>query len=307
MIRSASHARRSVRDELAAAGIVSAEAEASRIVAEVCEVEPARLPLAPELTDEQIARIAQITARRVAHEPLQYILGWVGFRRLTLDVGPGVFVPRPETEVLVSTALAALADDELAWMPAELRQPRAIAVDLCAGSGAIALALGDECAGLLVYAVEREPAAFPWLKRNLDKHRDQLAARGSQVIPVLADATADPLPGLQGKVRLVACNPPYIPADCVPRDRSVAEYDPASALYGGTDGLDVVRGVCRTAAALLRPGGVLAMEHGDLQGGGAGANDPGVPGVLRGSGWYGDIRDLPDLAGRPRVTVARRI
>ena len=269
-------------------------------------MELARLPLAPELSDEQLARVAEITARRVAHEPLQYILGWVGFRRLTLDVGAGVFVPRPETEVLVSTAVEALADDERAWMPAELRQPRAIAVDLCAGSGAIALALGDECAGLLVYAVEREPAAFAWLQRNLDKHRDQLAARGSEVIPVLADATNDPLPNLHGRVGLVTCNPPYIPDGCVPRDRSVAEYDPASALYGGTDGLDVVRGVCGTAAALLRPGGVLVMEHGDLQGGGEGANDPGVPGVVRGSGWFADIRDLPDLSGRPRVTVARR-
>lgn len=291
---------------MAAAGIESADAESARIVADVLGVEPARLPLAPDPTDDQLDRIEQFAARRVAREPLQHILGWVGFRHLTLEVGPGVFVPRPESEVLVDAALAALADDELAGMPAELRVPRAIVVDLCAGSGAIGLAIADECAGVQVFAVEREPDAFLWLERNVQAQHERLAARRSEVLPVQADATDNPVPDLTGRARLVTCNPPYIPDDCVPRDPEVALHDPAAALYGGTDGLDVVRGVCRTAAVLLRPGGVLAMEHGDVQGGGPTAADPGVPGVLRDSGWYGDIRDLPDLTGRPRVTVARR-
>lgn len=279
-----------------AAGIATADGEAGLIVAEVLGTTPAALPMAPDATTDQVVRCADIAARRAQREPLQHLLGWAGFRRLTLAVGPGVFVPRPETEVLVDAGLAAL----------HRSADRPVAVDLCAGSGAVALALADEHPGLTVYAVERERAAMQWLTRNVAALTPRLAAVGSTVVPVAADATDDPLPDLHGQVSLVVSNPPYIPDDCVPRDPEVALHDPFAALYGGPDGLDVVRGICQTAAILLLPGGVVAMEHGELQGSLDQDDATGVPAVLRGSGAFADIRVLADLTGRPRVTVARR-
>lgn len=294
--------RRAVRAQLVAAGIASADAEAGVIVADVLGVTPAVLPLVDEATAEQVARCEAVASRRAGREPLQHLLGWAGFRRLTLEVGPGVFVPRPETEVLVDVALAAL--DEVRDSPISGASPP-IAVDLCAGSGAIALALADESPGTRAYAVERERAAFGWLERNVAALTGRLAEVDSMVVTVHADATADPLPQLAGQVHLVVSNPPYIPHGCVPRDPEVARFDPAAALYGGSDGLDVVRGICATAARLLHPGGVLAIEHGELQGSLA-EGDPGVPAVLRESGDFEALRVVDDLTGRPRVTVARR-
>jgi release factor glutamine methyltransferase len=302
---SPSQVRRSVRDRLAAAGITSADAEATLIVADALGVEPSRLVLAPDPDGAQVERIERCTARRVEREPLQHILGWAGFRRLTLDVGPGVFVPRPETEVLAEVCLAALREGDIAGdLPAELHRPRATAVDLCAGSGAVALALADEFPGLLVYAVEREEAAFEWLTRNIEKHHTWLRGRGAEVIGVNADVRHAPLDSLHGHVDVVASNPPYIPDDCVPRDPEVAQHDPPAALFGGPDGLDTVRDLIVTAARLLRPGGVLAIEHGDEQG--VDHQHGGVPGLLRATGWFDNIHDVPDLTGRPRVAVGRR-
>lgn len=297
--------RREVRDRLAAAGIESADAEATLIVAEVLEVQPARLVMSADANPAQVARVEALTARRVRREPLQHVLGWAGFRRLTVDVGPGVFVPRPETEILVDECLAALgANEPEAHVAAELNHPRAIAVDLCSGSGAIALALADEFPGLRAYAVEAATPALPWLQRNISKWSERLAKRGAEVIAVHADACSNPLAELAGTVDLVASNPPYIPADCVPRDPEVANFDPPTALYGGSDGLEVVRCLTVTAARLLRAGGTLAVEHGDEQG--EDHRTAGVPGVLRASGWFVDVHDVADLNGRPRVTVARR-
>ncbi|MFZ1670626.1 MAG: hypothetical protein WAT65_06730, partial [Candidatus Nanopelagicales bacterium] len=145
-----------------------------------------------------------------------------------------------------------------------------------------------------------------WTGRNIDRHRQQVASVGSTVELVAGDAgkSDEVLTHLLGLVDVVTCNPPYIPQDAVPRDPEVRDYDPPEALYGGDDGLDVVRAVVRSAARLLRPGGTLLIEHGDHQGFEAG--QLGVPGAVEQSGDFLDIIDHLDLTERPRVTVATR-
>jgi release factor glutamine methyltransferase len=216
--------------------------------------------------------------RRAAREPLQHITGVAYFRHLTLQVGPGVFVPRPETEVVVDAVLAALAGTE---------SPRV--VDLCTGSGALALAVATEVPGSEVHAVELEPAAHAWAARN---------CAGSSVDLRLGDmATA--FPDLDGTVDLVVSNPPYIPVGAVVRDPEVAAHDPAVSLWSGDDGLDAMRVVERVAARLLRAGGVVVAEHADLQG-------VSAPAVFAASGSWRDVADHRDLAGRDRYVTAVR-
>lgn len=285
--------RRKVAATLAQAGVPSADVDAGWLVAEVLGVTPTQLALGAELNPDQAQRLAEWVARRSDREPLQHILGTAAFRHLEVAVGPGVFVPRPETEVLVDLALGALA----AGVGVDVS---ARAVDLCSGSGVIALALAMERPGTAVWAVELEAAARAWLQRNVAAQQQLLAQRGSAVTVVAGDATSPPAEVPRG-VDVVTCNPPYIPDAAVPRDLEVARYDPAAALYGGPDGLDVVRGVVVAAAELLRPGGGLLIEHGDEQGA-----DDGVPGVVAAHGGFVDVVDHRDHAGRPRVTVARR-
>jgi len=268
------------------------------LVAAVAGTTPAGLVTIDALDEDQQRVLAEWVARRARREPLQHILGDAAFRHLTLQVGPGVFVPRPETEVLVDLARD-LVDGHAHGAG---RAVRPVLVDLCAGSGAIALALATECQGVDVWAVELHDPARAWLERNLAAHREPLNAAGSTVTVVVADATADPLPELAGRVDVVTCNPPYIPDEAVPRDPEVARFDPPPALYGGPDGLDVVRGVIATAASLLRPGGWLLVEHGDAQG----WQDGGVPQLLVDHVAFDDVDDRTDLAGRPRVSIARR-
>ena len=234
----------------------------------------------------------------MAREPLQHILGSAAFRHLSVAVGPGVFVPRPETETLVELALSVLESDGLSGGISDAASTRA--VDLCSGSGVVALALATERPGTTVWAVELDSHARGWLDRNVAAHQQVLAQRGSAVVVVAGDATAPPQTVPRG-VDIVTCNPPYIPDAAVPRDPEVALHDPAIALYGGPDGLDVVRGVVGVAAELLRPGGWLLIEHGDAQGG-----HDGVPGVVSAHGGFVDVADHRDDAGRPRVTLARR-
>ncbi len=217
--------------------------------------------------------------------PLQHLTGRAPFRHLELAVGPGVFVPRPETEQLVEWALAQLAGAD---------EP--VVVDLGAGSGAIALSLAHEHPGARVTAVERDPQAAEWTRHNADLR----AAAGDRPVTVLSGDMTDPalLRDLDGAVDLVVSNPPYVPDGArVPRE--VADHDPPLALWGGPDGLDVVRGLLRTAARLLRPGGALGIEHADQQG-------SALPALVRGTGEFTDVADHPDLAGRPRFTTARR-
>jgi release factor glutamine methyltransferase len=183
-----------------------------------------------------------------------------------------------------------------------------LAVDLCTGSGAIALSVATEVPHSIVHAVEIEEAAHGWAEKNVAAYADRLAAVGSQVVLHRGDATTahlESLAALVGRVDVVVTNPPYIPDDAVPRDPEVAQYDPPRALYGGHDGLDVVRGIATSAAALLRSGGVLVVEHSDAQGEDGG--ESGVPAVLREHGSWVDVVDHPDLAGRARTTTAVRI
>src|SRR3954469_18488861 len=221
---------------------------------------------------------------RASRVPLQHLTGKAYFRHLTLAVGPGVFVPRPETELVAGAAV-----DEAVRLLAEGVAPTV--VDLGTGSGAIAVSVATEAKGARVLAVEADPDAHAWAGRNVEGTGVELR------LGDLADAFAD----LDGQVDVVVSNPPYIPPDAVPLDPEVRDHDPQLALYGGgEDGLDALRAVERTARRLLRPGGLLLVEHADSQG-------ESAPAVLRATAAWRDVTDVPDLNGRPRYVQARRI
>ena len=232
------------------------------------------------LAETDAAAILDLVARRSLREPLQHITGRAPFRGIELLVGPGVFVPRPETEQVAQFAI-----DALRAMP----DPEPIAVDLGTGSGAIALAMAAEVPNARVFAVENSSEAFPWTTRNFAQVG---ADNATLVFGDLADAFAE----LDGMVAVVISNPPYIPADAIPRDPEVRLFDPAHALFGGPDGLDVVRHVSRTALRLLRPGGVLVIEHGELQG-------AEIRALLSADGWRSPATHR-DYTTRDRATTA---
>lgn len=285
---------------LAQAGVASPEVDATLLAAHVLGVPRGRLYLHDRLPPEQRMAYERLLSRRIARVPLQHLLGEAGFRRVTLAVGPGVFVPRPETELVAQVAI-----DALVAMPVGQRR----AVDLCAGSGAIAFSLAVEVPGCSVSAVEVDPAAIVWTRANLERMASRIAVAGSDADVIEADATtcADPGGALAdgaGRVDVVTVNPPYVPDGARVRDPEVRDHDPPRALYGGPDGLDVVRGVLRTAATLLRPGGLLVVEHSDEQGEAAGPL--GVPGLLHADHRWVEIADHLDLARRPRYTTATR-
>jgi release factor glutamine methyltransferase len=253
--------------------------DAELLLSHVIGVPRSRLLLIETVHPSAVVTFERLVKRRAAREPLQHILGRAPFRHLMLAVGPGVFIPRPETELLVDEALAHLHD--------HAGQP--LVIDLCSGSGALALAVATELPGSRVIAVEREPDALEWLGRN--------AAR-TQVSVVAGDAT-DPelLADLRGSVDVVLANPPYVPAAAIV-DVEV-RADPAAAVFGGGDGLAVVPHVIARAGEWLRPGGLFAMEHEASQG-------EVVPELLRMAGGWRDIADHRDLAGRPRYATAIR-
>ena len=234
------------------------------------------------VTDAERDEYRAALARRASREPLQHITGLAPFRSLELAVGPGVFVPRPETEFA-----AQLAIDALLAVP----MPSPLAVDLGTGSGAIALAMAVEVPHARVVAVERSPEAHAWAERNV-------RASGADNIRLVLGDLAEALPELDGTVDVVASNPPYIPDGAIPRDVEVRLHDPAAALYGGPDGLDIVRVLSRRARALLRPGGALVIEHGELQG-------TAMRELLAADGWRAAATHR-DLLGRDRVTTAVR-
>ncbi len=275
---------RTAAETLAAAGIESPAVDARLLLAHVLDVDPGRLLLDPEVDEESSERFAELVRRRAAREPLQHLTGVAYFRHRELSVGPGVFVPRPETEVMTGWAI-----DRLRELIAAGRTPRA--VDLCSGSGAIAGALATEAPPTEVTAVELSADAAAYAQRNL---------AGTGVELVVADL-ADALPDEVGSVDLVIANPPYIPLDAyasVPTE--VRDHDPAEALFSGADGLDEIRVLVGVAARLLVDGGLLCFEHADVQG-------EAAPAVVLASGEFHTIRDRLDLAGRPRfVTAVRR-
>jgi release factor glutamine methyltransferase len=224
-----------------------------------------------------------LVAERARRVPLQHLTGRAGFRRLELRVGPGVFVPRFETELVAGLAISALRG---------IRARPAVAVDLCTGSGAIALAIKDEVPAAQVHGVELSELAHAWAIRN----RDDL---GLDVDLRLGDATCA-FPDLEAAVDVVVSNPPYIPVGATPQDPEVRDHDPALALYGGScDGLRIPLEVAARSAVLLRPGAMFVMEHADVQG-------DWLAAALAATGLWQDIADHEDLNGRPRVLTAVR-
>jgi len=242
----------------------------------------ARAVLRASVTASDAERMRELVGRRAAREPLQHLTGSAPFRSLELLVGPGVFVPRPETELLAQLAVDALRS---------AAEPEPIGVDLGTGSGAIALAMATEVPHANVYAVERSVDAFAWARRNVE-------AVGADNVRLEHGDLADAFPELDGRVAVVASNPPYVPDDAIPRDPEVRLFDPPAALYGGADGLDVVRVISRRALRLLRPGGIVAIEHGELQG-------EQVRAILEADGWRSPSTHV-DLTLRDRVTTALR-
>ncbi len=283
---------RAAAGRLTGAGIGSARVDAELLAAHATgrtrSALTAALLAGAVLTPDQAVGYDLLVRRRAMREPLQHLTGTTGFRRLDLAVGPGVFVPRPETELLAGWAVdtaGALRNDPPGGGPT--------VVDLCTGSGAIAAAVADEVSGARVLAVELDPRAHTWAVQNL---------AGTGVELLLGDATTldRDRPDLIGSVDVVVANPPYIPLDAWESVApEVRDHDPALALWGGEDGLDVVRGVVACAARLLRPGGWLGVEHADAQG-------CAVPDLLAASGAWAGIRDHEDLSGRPRWTTAHR-
>lgn len=271
---------------LTAARVPSPEADAELLVAHVLGLSrgqvQARAVTGTQVDAEQRHAVLELVERRAAREPLQHLTGRAAFRSLELAVGPGVFVPRPETEIVAQIAI-----DALLAVPGG--SPRA--ADLGTGSGAIALALATEVPHAEVVAVENSPRAFVWARENVTR------SGATNLRLVFADL-ADALPDLDGTLDVVVSNPPYIPLGAIPRDPEVRLHDPEVALYGGTDGLDVVRAVSATARRLLRPGGALVLEHGELQG-------ADIRALLSADGWSA-AATTRDLLGRDRATTALR-
>jgi len=278
--------------ELREAAVPSPEYDAQELLGHVLGLTRAALVTVDAVSESQAREFLDLVARRAARTPLQHLTGVAHFRHTCLQVGPGVFVPRPETELLAGWAIdSARASYESVARATDSYDvaSRVRVVDLCTGSGAIAKSIAEEVAGAEVHAVELGEDAHVWATRNLAgsgvdlRHGD------------MAGAFAD----LDGTVDVVVCNPPYIPLEAW---ESVAvearDHDPDLALFSGQDGLDAIRVLERTAARLLRPGGVVGFEHADAQG-------ETAPAVFSGTGRWADVRDHLDLAGRPRFTTAR--
>lgn len=264
--------------QLAEAGVASPEHDAAELLAHVLGTTRSRLVLVDEVGDDAARQFADMVARRAAREPLQHLTGTAYFRHVELEVGPGVFVPRPETELLAGWAIE---------QAGALEAP--VVLDLCTGSGAIAKAIADELPHARVYAVELDPDAHAWAERNL---------AGTDVELRLGDL-AHAFDDLAGSVDVIACNPPYIPLEAWESVAAEArDHDPHLALFSGADGLDAIRVLEARAAVLLRSGGVVGAEHADAQG-------EAAPAVFAATGRWTDVRDHRDLADRPRFVTAR--
>ncbi|MFB9905869.1 peptide chain release factor N(5)-glutamine methyltransferase [Allokutzneria oryzae] len=270
---------------LATAGVASPRVDAELLAAHVLGVERGRLPLIPLVDPASIEQLHKLVRRRATREPLQHILGWSVMGRVPLDVGPGVFIPRPETELLLEWGLRLLAD-----------VPKPVVVDLCTGSGALALGFAHERPDAVVHAVELDQRALAWARHNADAR----AQNGDTPIRLHSGDVTDPrlLTELDGTVHLVLCNPPYVP-EGTPVPPEVADYDPHRAVFADDEGLAVIRHVVTAAARLLRPGGGVAIEHDDTHG-------TAVPDLLSTRKVLTSVTPHPDLTGRPRFTTAIR-
>jgi release factor glutamine methyltransferase len=276
--------------ELREVGVTSPEQEARQLLAYAAGVELARLPLIDAVEDAQAAYFQTLITKRSRRVPLQHLTGRAHFRYLELEVGPGVFVPRPETEVMTGWAIEQLRPMVYAVARGESRH-LPVVVELGTGCGAIAKSIATELTGTRVHAVEVSEEAAAYAMRNL----------ADTTVELRVQDMIGALPELDGTVDLVIANPPYIPLEAfesvVPEAR---DHDPLIALFAGPDGLDVIRLVVDEAARLLRPAGLLCIEHADLQG-------ESAPEILVRHGGFVGVRDHPDLSGRPRfVTAVRR-
>lgn len=271
---------------LRTAGVASPRTDAEHLAAHVLGVERGRLLLTPLIDPGQLAEYRALVARRAERVPLQHLTGQSSMGQIDLEVGPGVFVPRPETELLFAWALARLETVPHDHTPT--------VVDLCTGSGALALAIAHARPDAEVHAVELDPDALNWARRNAARR----SAAGDTPITLHHADVTDPrlLTELDGRVDIVVANPPYIP-DGAELSPEVAEHDPHRALFGGPDGLDVIRALIPLAGRLLRPGGGVAIEHDDSNGG-------ELARLLAADGRWADIVEHPDLAGKPRFVAA---
>lgn len=262
---------------LAAAGIDSARTDAEYLAAHVAGVDRGRLMLvepAPDFLD----RYRVLVGQRALRIPLQHLMGSAAFGPVTLSVGPGVFIPRPETESL------------LEWAHAVPVPRGGVIVDLCTGSGALALALATYRPDARVVAVEQSDDALRYARTNVE---------GSGVELIHGDVTAPAaLAELDGAVDLVVSNPPYIPAGA-DLEPEVAEHDPHAALFGGPDGMAVIAPIVDLVSRLLRPGGQVGVEHDDT-------TSAATVALFDGAGVFTDISARRDLSGRHRFVTAVR-
>ena len=273
-------------ETLSRAGVPAPDVDAVLLAAHVLgggrgEIEAARVR-GDTVTREKADAFADLVRRRASREPLQHLTGVAPFRHLELRVGPGVFVPRPETEIVAQLAIDALR-------AAASAEP--VAVDLGTGSGAIALALATEVPHARVYAAENSVDAFVWAKENF-------ALVGAENARLAFIDLEHAFPELDGTVSVLVSNPPYVPDDAIPRDPEVRFFDPPAALYGGPDGLDVVRVLSDVGMRLLHPGGSLVIEHGEWQG-------ESIRELLSAAGWRATATHQ-DLTMRDRATTAVR-
>ncbi|OBH16323.1 peptide chain release factor N(5)-glutamine methyltransferase [Mycolicibacter sinensis] len=264
------------------AGIDSARFDAEELAAHVAGVDRGRLVLLDPPGDVFFGRYRELVAARRSRIPLQHLIGTAAFGPVTLHVGSGVFIPRPETEAMLEWSLKQLERQELPGSP--------VIVDACTGSGALAIALAHSIPGARVLAVDDSETALGYARRN---------CATTSVEVIRADVTEPGLLSeLDGRVDLLVANPPYIP-DGAELDPEVGQHDPAHALFGGPDGMAVITPLAALAARLLRPGGLFAVEHDDT------TAAPTVE-TVRGTGSFDDVVSRSDLAGRPRFVTAVR-
>lgn len=263
---------------LADAGIDSARFDAEQLAAHLAGTDRGRLPLLESPDDEFFGRYHDVVTARSRRIPLQHLMGTAAFGPVVLQVGPGVFIPRPETEAI------------LAWATVQRLGARPVIVDACTGSGALAVALARHWPGARVIGIDDSDAALDYARRNVE---------GTAVELVRADvSTPGLLRELDGQVDMLVANPPYVPDD-VALEPEVAQHDPCHAVFGGPDGMAVIAVVVDLAGRWLRPGGLLAVEHHDTA-------SSSTAELLTGTGVFEDISARRDLAGRPRFVTARR-